>query len=67
MNEMTESLNIINQVIYKLTKKKTIRQKSKTNLNVHKLLQYITPDDFNKKKKKNPYNNMEQLIKHFKY
>lgn len=67
MNEMTESLNIINQVIYKLTKKKTLKKKTKTQLSPHKLLQYITPDDFNKKKKKNPYNNMEQLIKHFKY
>jgi NADH:ubiquinone oxidoreductase subunit D len=67
MNEMTESLNIINQVIYKLTKKKTLKKKPKTNLSPHKLLQYITPDNFNKKNKKNPYNNMEQLIKHFKY
>jgi len=67
MNEMTESLNIINQVIYKLTKKKSLKKKNYTHLNPHKLLQYITPEDFNKKKKKNPYNNMEQLIKHFKY
>jgi NADH:ubiquinone oxidoreductase subunit D len=67
MNEMTESLNIINQVLYKLTKKKTTRKKTHTNLIPHKLLQYLTPDDFNKKKKRNAYNNMEQLIKHFKY
>jgi NADH:ubiquinone oxidoreductase subunit D len=67
MNEMTESLNIVNQVVYKLTKKKSIRKKTITNLASHKLLQYISPDDFNKKKKKNSYNNMEQLIKHFKY
>jgi NADH:ubiquinone oxidoreductase subunit D len=52
MNEMTESLNIINQVICKLTKKKTLRKKPKTNLSHHKLLQYLAPSDFNKKKKK---------------
>ncbi len=67
MNEMTESLNLINQVVYKLTKKKSFQTKRSTNLNPHRLLQYITPDDFNKKKKRNAYNNMEQLIKHFKY
>ena len=67
MNEMTESLNIINQVVYKLTKKKNNKKKNITKLNPHKLLQYIAPDDFNKKKQKNSYNNMEQLIKHFKY
>lgn len=67
MHEMSESLNIINQVIYKLTKKKKFRHKAKTTLSPHKLLQYTTPDEFNKKKKKNSYNNMEQLIKHFKY
>jgi NADH:ubiquinone oxidoreductase subunit D len=67
MNEMTESLNLINQVIYKLTTKKTLKKKKKTNLNSHKLLQYITPAEFNKKKKNSAYNNMETLIKHFKY
>lgn len=67
MNEMSESLNIINQIIYKLTKKKTLKKHQKTNLNPHKLLQHITPDSFNKIKKKTSYNNMEQLIKHFKY
>lgn len=67
MNEMTESLNIINQVIHKLTKKKSLKKRTLGNLNPHKLLQYITPDNFNKKKKKGAYNNMEQLIKHFKY
>lgn len=67
MNEMTESLNIINQVVYKLTKKKSLRAREHTNLNPHQLLQYITPDAFNKTKKRNSYNNMEQLIKHFKY
>ncbi len=67
MNEMSESLNIINQVIYKLTKKKTLKKKIKTHLSPHKLLQHLAPDEFNKKKKRNPYNNMEQLIKHFKY
>jgi NADH:ubiquinone oxidoreductase subunit D len=44
MNEMTESLNIINQVINKLNKKKTkITKKKKTNINPHNLLQYLYP------------------------
>lgn len=67
MNEMTESLHIINQLIYKLTKKKTLKQTLKTTLNPHKLLQYISPDETTKKKKRTSYNSMEQLIKHFKY
>jgi len=52
MNEMTESLNIINQIIHKLTKKKTLKKKPKTTMTPNKLLQYITPDSFNKKKKR---------------
>jgi len=67
MNEKTESLNIITQVLYKLTKKKTLKKNPKTHLSPHKLLQHLAPDEFNKKKKRNAYNNMEQLIKHFKY
>lgn len=45
MNEMTESLNIINQVIYKLTKKKKISEKhtSLTTKYPHQLLKYVQP------------------------
>jgi len=50
MNEMTESLNIITQVLYKLTKKKTLKKNPKTHLSPHKLLQHLAPDEFNKKK-----------------
>jgi NADH-quinone oxidoreductase subunit D len=47
MNEMCESLNIINQVIQKLTKKKKISRKIKTNtsLNAHKLIKSLYPKD----------------------
>jgi len=67
MNEMSESLNIINQIISKLTQKKSLKKNIKTQLSPHKLLRYLEPTIFNKLKKKNNYNNMEQLIKHFKY
>jgi NADH:ubiquinone oxidoreductase subunit D len=69
MNEMTESLNIINQVINKITKhkiqKKTI--KSNSNINPHQVLRFINPKHLNQNNYKNEYISMEQLIKHFKY
>ena len=70
MNEMAESLNIINQVIYKLIKHK--RKKSNTienytNINTHNILKYINPIYNNTGIKKNSYNHMENLINHFKY
>jgi NADH:ubiquinone oxidoreductase subunit D len=45
MNEMTESLNIINQVVNKLTKHKKQPQSSKkvSNINPHFLLKYLYP------------------------
>lgn len=45
MNEMTESLNIINQVIHKLTRRKKIypNKKDITNINPHKLIKYVQP------------------------
>ena len=42
MNEMTESLNIMNQVIYKIFKKKNKKSK-KTNINPHHILKYLYP------------------------
>jgi NADH-quinone oxidoreductase subunit D len=44
MNEMSESLNIINQVIYKLSKHKTRpSKKNKSNVLPHFLLKYLYP------------------------
>jgi NADH:ubiquinone oxidoreductase subunit D len=46
MNEMAESLNIINQVIYKITKHqvtKQIKNKNSTNISPHNILKYTHP------------------------
>jgi NADH:ubiquinone oxidoreductase subunit D len=43
MNEMTESLNIMNQVIYKLTKRKKKKIKKNSDINPHQILKYIYP------------------------
>jgi NADH:ubiquinone oxidoreductase subunit D len=68
MNEMTESLNIMNQVIYKLFKKRNPKKfKKKTNLSPHYVLKYLYPKYWNQNNYKNEYISMEQLINHFKY
>jgi NADH:ubiquinone oxidoreductase subunit D len=68
MNEMTESLNIINQVIQKINKKKTkISKKKITNITPHNLLKYLYPKSWNQHNYKSEYTSMEQLINHFKY
>lgn len=69
MNEMTESLNIINQVINKITKHKIQKKKIKSNSNInpHQVLRFINPKNLNQNNYKNEYISMEQLIKHFKY
>jgi len=68
MNEMTESLNIINQVTHKLTQKKNVTSiKKKSNLNSYKLMEYLNPKSFNYNNYKNNYVTMEELINHFKY
>jgi NADH:ubiquinone oxidoreductase subunit D len=68
MNEMSESLNIINQIIYKLKKKKKISNvKKKANAMPHFLLKYLYPKSFNQHNYKSEYTSMEQLIGHFKY
>ncbi len=69
MNEMTESLNIINQVINKITKHKIQKKKIKSNSNInpHQVLRFINPKHLNQNNYKNEYISMEQLIKHFKY
>jgi len=69
MNEMTESLNIINQTIGKLTKyKHTLKTKTTNNsINPHLILKYLYPKSLNQYNYKGEYNTMEQLINHFKY
>jgi hypothetical protein len=63
------SLNIINQVINKITKHKTQKKKIKStsNINPHQILRFINPKHLNQNNYKNEYISMEQLIKHFKY
>jgi NADH dehydrogenase (ubiquinone) Fe-S protein 2 len=69
MNEMTESLNIINQIINKITKHKVQKKQIKktSNINPHQILKFINPKHLNQNNYKNEYISMEQLIKHFKY
>jgi NADH:ubiquinone oxidoreductase subunit D len=62
MNEMSESINIMTQIINKIS-----FFNKKKNILPHNILKFI-----NKKKSiqvvnKNSYNSMENLIKHFKY
>lgn len=76
MNEMSESLNIINQVISNITKFNSLKIKKKNNyekindltkINPHTILKHINPKTFNNQNNKNNYNSMEKLINHFKY
>merc|ERR1712224_857085 len=74
MNEITESVNIINQVINKITifnnkyntKNKGINSYS-NNIIPHSILNYTLPNFFKKYNIKNNYNSMEGLINHFKF
>jgi len=67
MNEMSESLNIINQVIYNMVNQSKTNLSINSNINTHNIIKYINQEVFNKKNIKNNYNNMEDLIKHFKH
>ena len=74
MNEMAESVNIMNQSISKITKYNKINKSNtlnkfneNTNLIPHSLLNYILPKKWNKNSYKNSYISMENLINHFKY
>jgi len=69
MNEMTESLNIMNQVIHKLIKYKKPKKsiKKNTDINPHQILKYLYPKSWNQNNYKSEYISMEQLINHFKY
>jgi NADH:ubiquinone oxidoreductase subunit D len=79
MNEMTESLSIINQVIARIKKFNKIHihkggQTTRepivanfTNLSPHSVLKYLYPKHHNHHSYKSEYSSMEQLINHFKY
>lgn len=70
MNEMAESLNIINQTVGKIVKHKNIKNKNVktyTNISPHNIIKYTNPGFWNKNNLKNSYNSMENLIKHFKH
>jgi len=66
MNEMSESLLIINQVINKLSVKKQTKNKQ-TNTAAHFLLKNLDPQSYNLHNYKSEYTSMENLINHFKY
>jgi NADH-quinone oxidoreductase subunit D len=77
MNEMSESINIVNQVINKLTKfnkinfkknqsNKTLNKKY-TTIQPHIINNYLNINKLNKTNFSNNYVVMEDLIKHFKY
>lgn len=70
MNEMAESLNIINQVIFKIIKHKKLNSTKVhkyTNISPHSIVKYTNPNFWNNHNIKNSYNSMEDLIKHFKH
>lgn len=79
MSEMSESLNIINQVIYKINKHKPTvglsvqpykYKKSKVvenKFSPHHILKYTHPAFWHEHLLKDNYNSMENLINHFKY
>jgi NADH:ubiquinone oxidoreductase subunit D len=62
MNEMAESLCIINQVIFKL-----INKKKKFSTKPLAIVNQLNLRLLNKKIYNNEYNSMEKLIQHFKY
>lgn len=71
MNEMSESLNIINQVINKLTIFNSTNKIQKFNNHTavlpHNILNYTLTNFWKKYNTKNNYNSMENLINHFKF
>lgn len=67
MNEMCESLNLMNQVIGKLTKFKKLNKKNNSNINPHTIMKYLYPKSWNQQNYNSEYTSMEQLINHFKY
>ena len=74
MNEMSESLNIINQVINKISLFNNISNTNQNNkfsnytsILPHNILNYTLPNFWKKYNLKNNYNSMENLINHFKF
>ncbi len=69
MNEMCESLNIINQAVNKvLFKLPTETYKNQhSNILPHNILTYLNKNAWSQNINKNAYNSMENLIHHFKY
>jgi NADH:ubiquinone oxidoreductase subunit D len=65
MNEMSESVNIINQSINKLTNYK--KKKKISNILPHHILKFLNKNELNKNLNTTSYNSMESLISHFKY
>jgi NADH-quinone oxidoreductase subunit D len=63
MNEMSESINIINQSIFKLISKKT----GAIYIKPLKLLESFNLSNKNEALLKHEYATMERLVKHFKY
>jgi NADH:ubiquinone oxidoreductase subunit D len=75
MNEMSESLNIVNQSISKISKyncsinsmsSKTNKFSGSTTILPHLVLNYLNKSKTSNKLLKNNYNSMESLINHFK-
>jgi NADH:ubiquinone oxidoreductase subunit D len=68
MNEMSESLNICNQVIYRIKTNNKVNTGNKLDRSIlsnkHELLNYL---HVNGRKDVSSYSSMEELIKHFKY
>jgi NADH:ubiquinone oxidoreductase subunit D len=60
MNEMSESINIISQLIFKLISKKN-------DINPLTLNNFLNKKNIKNVAYKNEYNSMETLIKHFKF
>jgi NADH dehydrogenase (ubiquinone) Fe-S protein 2 len=69
MNEMCESLNIINQAVNKVTdvNQKNIKSNRNTKISPHNVITYLNKNKWNGNVNKNSYNSMENLIHHFKY
>jgi len=67
MAEMVESLNIINQLIFKLSNFNGSNNLKNSNILPHILIKNSLTKKFLKENNKNNYNSMENLINHFKY
>lgn len=69
MNEMCESLNIINQAVNKVLFKLPNNSYKNQNSNIlpHNVLNYLNKNAWSQHLNKNNYNSMENLINHFKY